>query len=223
MRFIDRLKRTLRQRYLSSRTPVEIFSSYAHKNKWGDKHSLSGKGSNLEATANLREVLPAILSDLDAQTFLDLPCGDFFWMGHVDLSGVHYLGGDIVPELIEKNIKLYSAPNIKFQVIDLIRGPIPKADIVFIRDCFVHLSNDHIKAALRNIVRSDSKWLLTTTFPKTEENFDILTGEWRALDLCKPPFSFQEPINLIMEGQSHVKGQRVDKMIGLWKVSDINT
>ena len=61
MRFIDRLKRTLRQRYLSSRTPVEIFSSYAHKNKWGDKHSLSSKGSNLEATANLREVLPAIL------------------------------------------------------------------------------------------------------------------------------------------------------------------
>lgn len=30
---------------------------------------------------NLREVLPAILSDLDAQNFLDLPCGDFFGLG----------------------------------------------------------------------------------------------------------------------------------------------
>lgn len=85
-----------------------------------------------------------------------------FWIGHVDLSEVHYLGGDIVPELIEKNIKLYSVPNIKFQVIDLILGPNPKADIAFVRDCFVHQSNSHIKAALSNIVRSDSKWLLTT-------------------------------------------------------------
>jgi len=57
------------------------FFFLCQQNKWGDKHSLSGKGSNLEATVNLREVLPAILSDLDAQNFLDLPCGDFFGLG----------------------------------------------------------------------------------------------------------------------------------------------
>ena len=27
---------------------------------------------------------------------LDVPCGDFRWMAHVDLSGIIYIGGDII-------------------------------------------------------------------------------------------------------------------------------
>lgn len=221
MKFLSDLKRALRRRRLERRAPVEIFSDYARSNKWGDRDSLSGKGSNLEATAEVRKVLPVLLRDLGASSMLDVPCGDFFWMAHVDLTGIDYLGGDIVPELIEANRQSHGRPGVAFQVVDLIRGPVPKADVILVRDCLVHLSHDHARAALANVARSGGTWLLTTTFPDTPANEDIVTGEWRSIDLTKPPFNLPAPVRLIAEGQAHLKGQRADKMLGLWRIADL--
>lgn len=221
MKILSDLKTALRRKRLAGRDPVDIFTDYARSNKWGDKDSLSGKGSNLDATADLRGLLPRLLRDLGAKSLLDVPCGDFYWMQHVDLSGIEYLGGDIVPDLIEANRRAHAQPGVAFEVIDLIRGPVPTADVIFVRDCLVHLSHDHVRAALTNIARSGGKWLLTTTFPETDFNEDIATGQWRPIDLNKPPFSLSLPERLIAEGQAHLKGQGNGKMLGLWQISDI--
>lgn len=221
MKMLAQLKQSLRRRRLAKREPVEIFSDYASRNKWGDKDSLSGKGSNLLSTAILRERLPELLRDLRATSIVDVPCGDFFWMSKVDLAGIDYLGGDIVPALIESNRRAHVRPGVRFEVIDLIKGPVPQADVVFVRDCLVHLSHDHVRAALSNIARSGSTWLLTSTFPDTTENLDIATGEWRAIDLTKSPFDLPPPLRLLEEGQAHLKGQKADKMLGLWRVADL--
>jgi SAM-dependent methyltransferase len=222
MGLLSRLKLFARRRRLERKRPIEIFSDYARRNKWGDKDSLSGKGSNLDSTKELRRLLPALLQELGARSLLDVPCGDFFWMQHVDLAGVDYLGGDIVPELIAANEKAHARPGIKFQVVDLISGPVPGADVIFVRDCLVHLSNDHACRALANIARSGGKWLVSTTFPETSVNEDIATGEWRSIDLTKPPFSLSQPERLLFEGQGHVKGQRPDKCLGLWRIESIS-
>lgn len=221
MAILSRLKRFLRRRRLDRKQPTEIFSDYARRNKWGDKDSRSGKGSNLESTAELRRALPLLLRELGAKSMVDVPCGDFFWMAHVDLEGIDYLGGDIVPDLIEGNRQLHARPGVAFQVIDLIRGPVPKADLIFVRDCLVHLSHNHVRAALANIARSGGTWLLSTTFPETPENRDISTGEWRAIDLTKPPFNLPQPERLLAEGQAHLKGQKSDKMLGLWRIHSL--
>jgi len=221
MNLFAKLKAGLRRKRLSRQSPSEIFTTYAQGNKWGDKESLSGKGSNLEATAHLREILPPLLRDLDVRTIADIPCGDFHWMAHVDLAGIDYLGGDIVPDLIATNTARHARPGVRFQVIDLISGPVPKADLLFVRDCLVHLSIDHVQAALANIRASGSTWLLTTTFPQTGTNAPIATGEWRAVDLTKPPFSLPAPERMAAEGQEWLKGQAPDKMLGLWRISDI--
>jgi hypothetical protein len=218
MEFLARLRRVLRRRRLANRQPVEIFSDYARRNKWGDKDSLSGKGSNLESTATLRTMLPALLRERGATSLLDVPCGDFFWMQHVDLTGISYLGGDIVPDLVNKNRMAHARLGIDFEEIDLITGPIPKADVVFVRDCLVHMSHEHVLAALANIVASGSTWLLTTTFTGAETNTDIATGEWRPINLTKAPFLLPMADQLYAEGQGHLKGQRNDKMLGLWKL-----
>lgn len=218
MSLFGRLKEALRRRRLSKRTPEQIFSTYARTNKWGDEASLSGKGSNLEATAELRRILPDLLRNLGATSLLDVPCGDFFWMAHVDLEGIDYTGGDIVPELIESNRARHSRPGRRFEVIDLIRGPVPAADVIFVRDCLVHLSNAHVEAALHNIAVSGGKWLLTTTFPQSGRNDDIATGQWRAVDLTRAPFSLPAPERLVAEGQAFSKGQAEDKMLGLWSI-----
>lgn len=64
---------------------------------------------------------------------------------------------------------------------------------------------------------------MTTTFPDEPKNEDIATGEWRAINLTKPPFSLPKPEQLLPEGQAHLKGQRADKMLGLWRIADLPT
>lgn len=211
----------LRRRKLAERSPADIFAAYARSNKWGDVESLSGKGSNLAATEELRCLLPVLLKELGATSMLDVPCGDFHWMAHVDLQGVDYLGGDIVEELVQANMARHSRPGRSFRRIDLISGPVPRADLVFVRDCLVHLSARHVMASLANIRASGSTWLLTTTFPESATNEDIPTGHWRAIDLTRAPFGLPLPVRLIAEGKADVRGQAPDKMLGLWRIADL--
>ena len=221
MGWFSDLKARLRKWKLNRRSPSQVFDAYYRSNKWGDPDSRSGKGSNLTSTQDLRAKLPSILHDLGVRSLLDLPCGDFFWMQHVDLGGIHYTGGDIVPSLIEENARSFAGPDRQFAVVDLITGPIPQNDLIFTRDCLVHLSLAHVKAAVRNIKASGSTWLLTTTYPGIAENTEIATGEWRALDLTLAPFAFGPPVQIIEEGQGHVRGQAPNKMLGLWRIADL--
>src|SRR5215204_4989513 len=62
--------------------------------------SLSGDGSTLEATEQLREALPDALRELNVSTFLDVPCGDWNWMSSLELPIDRYIGGDLLPSLV---------------------------------------------------------------------------------------------------------------------------
>ncbi|MDA9207726.1 class I SAM-dependent methyltransferase [Octadecabacter sp.] len=221
MNLLRKLKIKIRAWKLARRTPQSIFSGYFNQNKWGDPESRSGKGSNLASTAELRPKLEALIDELGAKSFLDVPCGDYFWMQHVEKAGVAYTGGDIVPELIAENQARFGTENVQFEIIDLIAGPVPAADIIFVRDCLVHLSNEHVAAALANIRASGGKYLLTTVFVNAAVNEDISTGQWRELDVRKAPFNLPEPERLIDEGAATVRGQRTGKMLGLWKLSEL--
>ena len=108
---------------------------------------------------------------------LDLPCGDFKWMNTINLQVTKYMGADIVLELIESNRQKYENKNRKFQVLDIIEDPLPQADLLLCRDCFVHLSNKNILKALANIRKCRIKYLLTSTFTACEENEDITSGD----------------------------------------------
>jgi hypothetical protein len=60
------------------------------------------------------------------------------------------------------------------------------------------------------------------THPDCEENEDITTGDWRLLNLEKPPFNFPKPLQLLNEQCSEGGGQFCDKSLGLWRVQDIH-
>lgn len=216
VRFIKRQKEKI---YLKGKNTEEIFAEIYRINKWGYRHSFSGPGSDPEQTRAIAREIPILLKEVQASSILDIPCGDFHWMKTVDLEGVHYLGADIVAELIEEN-KRYENDHIKFTRLDIIRDCLPKAEMIFVRDCLVHLSNEDIFKSLRNIYRSGSKYLLTTTFNKRNKNIDIATGQWRVLNLQLPPFNFPKPLKLINEGCTEEEGEYSDKCLGLWKISD---
>lgn len=119
----------------------EVFTEIYNTNHWHSSESISGTGSVVKQTASLINDLDKLLSDMKIASVLDLPCGDFKWMQKVDLSKIDYVSADIVEELIKSNIKQYKEKeNLKFKVLNLITDPLPKSDMIIVRDCLVHLS-----------------------------------------------------------------------------------
>ena len=81
--------RRLRQRWrLRGLTTEEVFTKYYEDQLWGSEESVSGCGSTIANTEELRTTLPQLLADLNVSTLLDVPCGDFNWMSKVDLGSI---------------------------------------------------------------------------------------------------------------------------------------
>ena len=196
------------------------FRDVFYNNRFGGRESVSGPGSSLEQTRIVRQELPKLIDELQIDTFLDAPCGDFNWMKEVELGVKKYIGADIVKDLIENNRKVYENEIRKFIVLDIVKDHIPVVDLIFCRDCFVHLTFKEITRSLRNIIRSKSKWLLTTTFVNLNSNEELSTG-WRAVNFQVPPFNFPPPVMIINEKCTEQDGKYFDKSLGLWKINDI--
>lgn len=202
-------------------TRKDIFTDIYLNNKWGDKHSLSGTGSNLNQTKIILKEIENMIGNYQIKTILDIPCGDFYWMKEFDFQGLNYIGADIVSELVNDNIKKYKRSNINFQIIDLLVDNIPDSDLIFCRDCLVHFSFKDIFKALNNIKNTNSKYLMTTNFIERNHNEDIPTGSWRTINLCKPPFNFPKPSLIILEKCTEADNQFSDKALFLWELSQI--
>jgi hypothetical protein len=198
----------------------KVFSDIYHGNKFGGRLSVSGRGSELEQTRVLIEQLPVLMREWRIGSLLDIPCGDFFWMRHVDLTGIDYVGADIVKEIVESN-RQHQRTGVRFERVNLISDRLPKADMVLCRDCLVHLSFADAERSLRNICASGARLLLTTTFPDRTRNRDIDTGGWRTLNLEMPPFSFPPPLRLLNEQCTEWQGAYADKSLGLWRIPDV--
>jgi hypothetical protein len=113
---------------------ARVFAQIHDNNRWGSGESVSGAGSERVNTQQLVRELELLLRDLRVQTLLDLPCGDFNWMQHVDLGEIDYQGADIVAELVARNQARFQAPRRRFSRIDLLADRIPKVDLVLCRD-----------------------------------------------------------------------------------------
>jgi hypothetical protein len=201
----------------------ERFERIYSTNLWADAESRSGVGSSLDSTRDLRAELPIALRRLEAGVLLDVPCGDFAWMQHVDLTGIEYIGGDIVPSIVEANRLTHASESRRFVVLDLTRDSLPDADVLLCRDCLVHLSYANIRAVLANIARSNIRFLLMTSFPGRRDNYDVIDGDWRPLDFQAPPFDFPAPTLTIVEKCEEEGGSYSDKSLLAWPVDQLRT
>ena len=186
--------RFLRKSFMTSKEREAVFKRIFDRNYWGNSESVSGLGSTMNETEEIRKLIPGLIIKYNIQSLLDAPCGDFNWMKEVNLDGINYTGIDIVGDLIRKNQKQYSSKNIQFKKLDLVTDKIPKADLILNRDCLVHMSFADIKKALSNMKQSGCKYLLTTSFVNKASNSDIDTGQWRPINLEIAPF---EKLNII--------------------------
>jgi SAM-dependent methyltransferase len=218
MRRIKNFARSL----LNPRASMEAaFTPFYTENRWGDSESVSGPGSTLRRTSKLRQELPLLLQGISARTLLDAPCGYFNWMKDTELGVAEYIGLEVIPELVERNQRLYRNERRRFVLGDLTRDKLPRVDVIICRDCLIHFSYKHISAALRNFKRSGSTYLLTNTYPLWTQNEDIRTGEFRHLNLALAPFNFPPPISEIEEKYRDEAKAFFGKTLALWKLADL--
>jgi hypothetical protein len=203
---------------MKPRSMTEL-AAFFRKDKWpaGDGETVSGRGSTLAYTANLRADLPKLIAKYGVGVLLDAPCGDFNWMSQVDLKGVGYIGMDIVPELVEENVRKHSNEGRRFVAGDITRETLPAADLMLCRDCLFHLCYDDIVRFFANFVSSGIPYLLLTTH-RVQNNRDIdRPGRFRRLNMRRPPFEFPEPLEEI---EDWIEGFP-ERSMGLWTAADI--
>jgi hypothetical protein len=158
-------------------TVKEIFSDIYQKGIWGISQDstqpfFSGTGSQDKAITNIYvENVRTFLQSFDVKPcVVDLGCGDFSIGSQIrSMCGV-YIACDIVPELINFNLKKYQHLDVDFRELDLISQELPSGDIVFIRQVLQHLSNQQI-AKLIPKLRPNFKYLVLTEHLPNHHNF----------------------------------------------------
>lgn len=193
------------------------------KNIWSSEESVSGIGSTLEYTRNLRNNLPNLFKKYEIKSILDAPCGDFNWMQKVlEDCDLNYLGGDIVENLIDKLNLEHSNEKIKFINLDICSDDLPDVDLIFVRDCLFHLSYHDIERFINNFQRSNIEYLFTTSHKNDNsfKNSDIVSGSFRRIDLFSAPFCFNK--NFIEKIEDFIQPYP-DRSMYLWKRNNFLT
>jgi SAM-dependent methyltransferase len=166
----------------------------------------SGNSSCDEAATAYLEKVRALIETEGVKTVVDLGCGDF-QIGSRILDFVdRYIGCDIVPGLVAYNSEKFGSEKVEFQVLDIVNGPLPPADLCLVRQVFQHLSNAQIKSVLPKL-RAYRIVLVTEHFPvasKMEKsNIDKVHGpdirlyDRSAVVLSEPPFSLERVEELL--------------------------
>lgn len=199
------------------RPRAHVFQEAYATRAWGSAESGSGVGSELAATENVTAYLPELFQRLQVSKFLDAPCGDWNWMRRVDLSGVEYVGADVVSEVIARNNEQFARQGVRFIHADLTKDYLPTVDMILCRDCWVHLSFQDIAAILKNFRRTEATWLLVSNTPSQDRNQNKPTGiGWRHLNLHLPPFNFPPNIESRKDHYPDVPFE-----IALWRLADL--
>jgi hypothetical protein len=69
-----------------------------------------------------------------------------------------------VPELIERNRRLFVHDGLEFVVLDAVADPLPPGDVVIVKRVLQHLCNAGIAAIVRKLARYPS-WIVSEHLP----------------------------------------------------------
>ena len=138
------------------RLPVaEAFSAIYESHAWGsrpDRPFCSGNGSVREdAVGPYCEMIRAVIEGNNIKRMVDLGCGDFGVGSRLTRPDVHYVGVDVVPDLISYNRERFGSPSVEFRCLNIIEDQLPPGDLCLVRQVLQHLSNRQIQKTLKSL------------------------------------------------------------------------
>lgn len=199
----------------------QIFERIIKNHYWRDH--LCGTGSTEQFTAPLRSQLGDFLERHGISSMLDAPCGDYSWMSITKLpDNFRYIGADIVDFMIKNNQQQY--PDVDFRTLDISTDKLPDVDVLFCRDCLIHFSNSDIVRTFKNIVNSNIRYVMLTTYDDScFANHNINTGEFRPISFTQEPYNLGTPVDVLLDWVPGTANQNQIKYIALWPVESLKT
>lgn len=180
-----------------------------------------GVGSTLALTTSIRAWLPVLFRELGVRVLLDAPCGDMNWMVQTDLAGIDYVGCDYDRDHLATARSRISDPpayaplSRRLIELDVVRDPLPAADLMLCREFMQHLPNAMVEAVLSNFLTGGSPWLLATSHDNAA-NADITdAGMFRPLNMMLKPFQLPSPRQCVEDQPGS------GRILGLWHRSDL--
>ena len=181
----------------------ECFSKIYHTKLWGEADGeafCSGGGSDAQLAVPYVEQVKKLIKEHKIRTVADLGCGDFRVGRLLCAQGdLHYVGVDVVPDLIDYNQSRFGGPKVEFRCANLIDDELPDGELCLIRQVLQHLSNAQISRVLAKCAKYRAVLVTEEVFtkPGSRPNLDIAHGpDNRASDnsgvfLDLPPFNFK--------------------------------
>jgi hypothetical protein len=166
----------------------QLFTNTYVNNGWTQDGSVSGLGSSLAYTENIRKVLVDIIKQNGIKTIWDCSCGDWHWMKEIKDELPNYIGNDIVDRLVEINNETYGSDIIRFQCGDMLEElrklKTMSIDLILCRHTLEHLPTDYAIDVVREIHRV-SKHSLITSNERGNSEIDANGQNARPIDLEK--------------------------------------
>jgi SAM-dependent methyltransferase len=173
----------------------KVFTDIYKDKTWGanaDGKGNSGTGSTLQATVVYRAFLQQFMKENGIKSVVDAGCGDWEFSSALDWKGIDYRGYDIVAALTKSNTEKYGKANIKFFTGNIISDDLPAADLIVSKDVLQHLPTKDVQAFLSKQLPKYKHALLTNGVDMNTlsgGNGDIAIGDYRPIDLARPPFN----------------------------------
>jgi len=176
-------------------TPTQTkmaFEAIYRNGVWGV--DANGRGSSGSATAlasqQFSSFLKYLLKSANIKSVVDAGCGDWGF-NYSDWTGIDYKGYDIVAEVIDRN-KRHEKPNVHFFVANIVDYDLPPADLLICKHVLQHLPNADVAKFLAKQIPKYRHVVIVNSVDQvtfTADNRDIKPGDFRPLDITKPPFS----------------------------------
>jgi len=148
----NRLRHRARGLIYRRKNTADVFSSIYATKQWGFTgifHSGAGTADAGVSNSYVEVILNYLAEQGFTNTrFVDLGCGDFRIGSEIAALASSYIGGDVVPALVDHLNQTRKTERISFQTVDMVRDPLPVGDVCFIRQVLQHLSNDQIAKIL---------------------------------------------------------------------------
>lgn len=176
---------------MENNNEFSFFDRHYAKGGWGASNFGSGPGSTVEHTKEYVKLINQILQEPSPiKRIVDIGCGDWEFMQHVNLTGKEYIGIDVSKLIVDRNTQKFSKPNVSFLNLNPVFDDIPDGDIFFMKDVLQHLPDNHVDTILKKLIKKKGWALITNDGTRENTPKQISTGRHRNLNVLLPPFNF---------------------------------